>query len=115
MSPVDGREVARRTPMRAAEIAAALVDARRAQREWAAAPLSHRKAKMAEFLAAMQDMNDDIVPELALQMGRPVRYGGEMGSFVERAKALIEISDEALAPYVPPEKAGFTRMIKRGP
>src|ERR1700733_13428202 len=70
---------------------------------------------MTDFIAAMQGMNDDIVPELALQMGRPVRYGGEMGSFVERAKALIELADESLKPYVPPEKSGFRRMIKRAP
>ena len=30
-------------------------------------------------------MNDDMVPELAMQMGRPVRYGGEMRGFEERA------------------------------
>src|ERR1700733_4251734 len=70
---------------------------------------------MTDFIAAMQGMNDDIVPELALQMGRPVRYGGETGSFVERAKALIELADESLRTYVPPEKSGFRRMIKRGP
>jgi acyl-CoA reductase-like NAD-dependent aldehyde dehydrogenase len=60
-------------------------------------------------------MNDEIVPELALQMGRPIRYGGEMGSFVERATALIALADESLKPYVPPSKPGFARMIKRAP
>jgi len=113
ISPVDGREVARRPAMSEAEVAAALSAARRAQREWAQVPLAERKARMGAFLAAMQAMNDDIVPELALQMGRPVRYGGEIGSFVERGRALIEISDAALAPYVPPPKPGFTRRIKR--
>jgi acyl-CoA reductase-like NAD-dependent aldehyde dehydrogenase len=115
ISPVDGREVARRPVLSEAEVAAGLEQARRAQREWAEVPLVERKAKMGEFIAAMQAMNDDITPELAWQMGRPVRYGGEMGSFVERARALIDISDEALKPYVPPQKSGFTRMIKRAP
>jgi len=115
ISPVDGREVARRRAQSEAEIAAILAQARRAQREWAATPLAARKAKMAEFLVGMQAMNDDIVTELALQMGRPVRYGGEMGSFVERARALIDLADESLKPYVPTEKPGFRRMIKRVP
>jgi acyl-CoA reductase-like NAD-dependent aldehyde dehydrogenase len=115
ISPVDGREVARRSAMGDAEVAAALQQARRAQAEWAAAPLSLRKAKIGEFVAAMQGMNDDIVPELALQMGRPVRYGGEMGSFVERAQGLIDLADEALKPYEPAEKPGFRRMVKRVP
>ncbi len=115
ISPVDGREVARRAVLSEIEMGDVLKEARMAQREWALAPLAERKAKMADFLAAMQGMNDDIVPELALQMGRPVRYGGEMGSFVERAKALIELADESLKPYIPPEKPGFRRMIKRAP
>ena len=115
ISPVDGREVARRRPATEAEQDAVLGAARVAQREWAAVPLAERKARMGEFLAAMQGMNDDMVPELALQMGRPVRYGGEIGSFVERARALIALSDEALAPFVPEEKAGFRRTVKRVP
>jgi acyl-CoA reductase-like NAD-dependent aldehyde dehydrogenase len=115
ISPIDGREVARRAVLSEAELGEVLRRARIAQREWAAVPLAQRKAKMVEFLAAMQAMNDDMVPELALQMGRPVRYGGEMGSFAERAHALIGIADEALKPYFPPEKPGFRRMIKRAP
>lgn len=115
ISPVDGREVARRPAMSEAEVAGVLSQARAAQREWAAAPLAERKARMLDFLAAMQGMNDDIVPELALQMGRPVRYGGEMGSFVERARALIDLADESLKPVIPPQKTGFKRMIKRAP
>jgi acyl-CoA reductase-like NAD-dependent aldehyde dehydrogenase len=115
ISPVDGREVARRRVQTDAEIAEALALARGAQREWAATPLAARKVKMSEFVAAMQGMNDDVVPELALQMGRPVRYKGEIDSFVERAQALIDLADESLKPYVPTGKPGFRRMIKRVP
>ena len=115
ISPVDGREVARRRVQGDEEIAALLANARKAQRQWAATPLAERKAKMVEFVAAMQGMNDDMVPELALQMGRPVRYGGEIGSFVERANALIDLADASLKPYAPTERAGFHRMIKRVP
>ena len=115
ISPVDGREVARRTPASDREVAAILTASRSAQCEWAAVPLATRKAKMQDFLAAMQGMNDDMVPELALQMGRPVRYGGEIGSFIERARALIKLSDEALSPMLPSEKPGIRRMVKRVP
>lgn len=115
ISPVDGSEVARRRIATASEIEAVLSAARRAQRQWAATPLAERKAKMAEFLAAMLAQNQEIVPELAMQMGRPIRYGGEMRGFEERLRALIEISDEALAPIVPLEKPGLGRSIKRTP
>jgi acyl-CoA reductase-like NAD-dependent aldehyde dehydrogenase len=115
ISPVDGSEVARRRITTDAEIAAILAAARKAQREWSHVPLAERKAKMLAFLAAMQAQNDEVVPELAMQMGRPVRYGGELRSLEERVRVLIELSDEALAPLVPAERPGFQRMIKRVP
>lgn len=80
ISPVDGSEVARRKAATDAEIASVLAAARAARRAWAAVPLAERKRTMLEMLAAMQAQNQEIVPELAMQMGRPVRYGGELGS-----------------------------------
>jgi acyl-CoA reductase-like NAD-dependent aldehyde dehydrogenase len=115
ISPVDGAELARRRPATPAEIEAVLAAARGAQRQWAAAPLAERKAKMSAFLDALLAQNQEIVPELAMQMGRPIRYGGEMRGVEERVRALIEISDEALAPVVPPAKPGLQRMVKRTP
>jgi len=115
ISPVDGSEVARRRPASIEEISAALAAARAAQAEWARVGLAERKAKMLDFLAAMQAQNDAVVPELAMQMGRPVRYGGELRSFEERVRSLVALSDEALRPMTPPPKAGFRRMVKRMP
>ena len=77
--------------------------------------LAERKAKMLAFLDVMRTQNDEVVPELAMQMGRPVRYGGELRSLEERVRGLVELSDEALAPVLPRERAGFRRMIKRIP
>ena len=115
ISPVDGAELARRRPAAPAEIEAVITAARGAQRQWAAAPLAERKAKMSAFLDALLAQNQEIVPELAMQMGRPIRYGGEMRGVEERVRALIEISDDALAPIVPPAKPGLRRMVKRTP
>ncbi len=64
----------------------------------------------------MLTMRDQIVPELAWQMGRPVRYGaGELRGFEERARYMIAIAPEALAAVDPGPKAGFRRYIKREP
>ena len=115
ISPVDGSEVARRRIATEAKIAETLLGARQAQRQWARVPLAERKAKMLAFLAVLQAQNDEVVPELAMQMGRPVRYGGELRSFEERVRGLVELSDEALAPTIPTERPGFRRMIKRVP
>ncbi len=61
-------------------------------------------------------MQADIVPELAWQMGRPVRYGaGELRGFAERARHMIAIAPQALATVEPAPIAGFGRYIKREP
>jgi acyl-CoA reductase-like NAD-dependent aldehyde dehydrogenase len=96
-SPVDGREVARRPLTSPAALEGAIVAARRAQRDWARVPLPERCAVIARFLAEMEARNAEIVRELAWQMGRPVRYGGELRSLAERVKALIALAGSALA------------------
>ena len=60
-------------------------------------------------------MNDDIAIELAWQMGRPVRYGGEKGGTEERVRAMAALAEEALKPFYPPAKDGFRRYIAREP
>ena len=116
ISPIDGREVARRPAASDAAIAAAVAAARTAQAEWARVPIAERVAAMGRFVDAMLAMNQAIVPELALQMGRPVRYGGEMRGFEERARYMMAIAEDALKPTVPSDpKPGFSRRIERVP
>ena len=116
VSPVDGREFVRRKAAAPAEIAAALSAARAAQRDWARRPVAERAALCGAAVDAMLAMQDGIVPELAWQMGRPVRYGaGELRGFAERARHMIAIAGEALADVTPEKKEGFTRYIKRMP
>jgi len=66
-------------------------------------------------VAAVGAMNDEIVPELAQMMGRPVRYGGEFGGFEERASHMAQIAETALADIEVGEDASFKRYIKRLP
>jgi acyl-CoA reductase-like NAD-dependent aldehyde dehydrogenase len=64
----------------------------------------------------MLGMTDEIVPELAWQMGRPVRFGaGELRGFAERARYMIDIAERALKPILPGPKRGFRRSITREP
>ncbi|SEB97052.1 Acyl-CoA reductase [Rhizobiales bacterium GAS191] len=115
VSPIDGREVARRTTATSSEIAAALSSAREAQREWARLPLRQRVATVLGAVEALGAMNEDIVAELATQMGRPVRYGGEFRGVEERARHMAAIAETALAPIIPEPKQGFRRAVKREP
>jgi acyl-CoA reductase-like NAD-dependent aldehyde dehydrogenase len=115
ISPIDGSVFAERTTLEASA-ARALVDrARAAQADWAARPLSERAELVMAGVAAVGAMNDEIVPELAHMMGRPVRYGGEFGGFNERASHMAAIAEEALADIAVGEDATFKRYIRRVP
>ena len=116
ISPVDGREVARKRSGTATEIAAALAAARKAQAHWAELPIAERGRFCSAFVDAMLAMRGDIAPELSWQMGRPIKYaGGELNGFEERARYMIGIADSALAPVEPAPKDGFRRYVRREP
>jgi acyl-CoA reductase-like NAD-dependent aldehyde dehydrogenase len=76
VSPIDGRVYAERKVATGAEIDAAVAKTRRAREVWAEVTVQASACKFLEhFLdASAGKKNDAIVPELAWQMGRPVRY-----------------------------------------
>jgi len=116
VSPVDGRVVAERPHADGAAIARALALAAEAQASWCRVPLEDRAEYCAAAVGEMLAMRAEIVPELAWQMGRPVRYGaGELRGFEERARHMIAIAPEALATIEPAPKDGFRRYIRREP
>jgi len=116
ISPVDGREVVRRAASSASQIEAAVAAARKAQAEWKRVPAAERGKIVGKAVDAMLAMRGEIAPELAWQMGRPIRYGGnELGGFEERARAMIALAETALSNIVPEPKAGFKRYIAREP
>ncbi|MEN8888532.1 MAG: aldehyde dehydrogenase family protein [Celeribacter marinus] len=115
VSPIDGSVYVRRETLDRAQADAAVARAHVAQKEWANRPLEERIALVQAGVAAVGAMNDEIVPELAHQMGRPVRYGGEFGGFEERASYMASIATEALAPIDVEDSGAFRRVIKRVP
>ncbi len=115
ISPINGSVYAERTPLGASDATAAVARAKAAQTAWAARPLAERIALVQDGVARVGAMNDAIVPELAHQMGRPVRYGGEFGGFNERATYMADIAQDALADIVVEDSDTFRRVIKRVP
>ncbi|WP_269932333.1 aldehyde dehydrogenase family protein [Aminobacter sp. HY435] len=115
-SPVDGSIYVERPIATDQAINAAVERARAAQADWARVPVAERAAYMLKMLEALVAMSDEIVPELAWQMGRPSRYGGEFGGVRERTQYMVEIAERALAP-VPASnpKDGFRRYVKKDP
>ncbi|MDZ5700034.1 aldehyde dehydrogenase family protein [Chelativorans sp. M5D2P16] len=115
ISPIDGSVFAER-PVMAVDDAARLIGrAREAQKAWAHRPLDERIALVKAGIARLNEMKDEVVPELAWQMGRPVRYGGEYGGLNERADYMSEIAARALAPIEIEDSDLFSRAIRREP
>ncbi|MEO1312562.1 MAG: aldehyde dehydrogenase family protein [Pseudomonadota bacterium] len=114
-SPIDGSTYAERPTLRSAEAQAAAARAKAAQPAWAARPLAERIALVRAAVATLGEMNDTIFPQLAWQMGRPIRYGGEFGGVTERASHMADIAAEALAPLTVEDSPAFRRVIKRAP
>ncbi|MBR7652270.1 aldehyde dehydrogenase family protein [Brucella oryzae] len=115
ISPIDGSVYAERPFLNEAAIASVAAAARDAQTGWAELSISQRAGYCRAALDALAAMQDEIVPEIAWQMGRPVRYGGENGGVQERGQYMIDIAEEALKTYVPAQKAGFRRYVKHVP
>ncbi|MEI2384329.1 aldehyde dehydrogenase family protein [Breoghania sp. JC706] len=115
VSPVDGSVYVERPVASVGDIANAVAAGKAAQAEWAGVSIAERGKYVLAALEALLAMNGEIVPELAWQMGRPVRYGGEMGGVEERTRYMVELAESALKDVVPAPKAGFTRYVKRVP
>ncbi|NIZ08527.1 aldehyde dehydrogenase family protein [Pseudooceanicola sp. HF7] len=115
ISPVDGSTYLERELLDEGAARAAVEAARAAQPEWAATPIADRIAMVRKAVAIIGEQTDRMTEELAWQMGRPIRYGGEFGGFQERALYMADIAEQALAPIVIEDSAAFTRKITREP
>jgi acyl-CoA reductase-like NAD-dependent aldehyde dehydrogenase len=115
ISPIDGSVYAERPALDEAAVEKVVSAARTAQPGWAALPIADRVAYCEKALEALKAMNDDVVPELAWQMGRPVRFGGELGGTIERTEYCASTAEEALKDIERTDKPGFKRYLRRMP
>jgi acyl-CoA reductase-like NAD-dependent aldehyde dehydrogenase len=115
ISPVDGRVYLERPALTPDAARAAVARARAAQPAWAARPLEDRIALVKAGVAKLAEMKEVLVGELAWQMGRPTRYGGEFGGVADRTTYMSDIAATALAPMVAEHSDRFERRITREP
>ncbi len=116
ISPVDGRIYVERPLQTAAAIDRALDLSQAAQPAWAALPLAMRCGILGKAVDAFVAKATDIAAEITWQMGRPIGHApGEVRGFEERARYMLNVAPEALAPVLPDDKPGFRRQIKRVP
>ncbi len=115
ISPIDGSVYAERPAMSLEAASEAVARARKAQKAWARRPLEERVQLVLKGVERLNEMKDEVVPELAHMMGRPVRYGGEFKGFNERSNYVASIAADALAPLVVENSGSFERRIEREP
>ncbi|MCG6883097.1 MAG: aldehyde dehydrogenase family protein [Silicimonas sp.] len=115
ISPIDGSVYLTREVMARDDAFEAAAETRAAQADWAARPMAQRIELVLEANRIIGETTDRMALELAHQMGRPVRYGGEYGGFNERLTYMAGIAEEVLAPDVIEDSDAFRRMIKRVP
>ena len=117
VSPIDGSVYAERTTASPEELEGVLARATDARHEWRSMALSERQALCERMVVNMEAVADEIAVELAHQMGRPVRYGGNeiRRGFQERARHMISIAGERLADIPVDAPEGFQKFIRRDP
>ncbi|CAN7663706.1 aldehyde dehydrogenase family protein [Rhizobium sp. LjRoot30] len=115
ISPVNGEVYAEREVMSLEAASAAVARARKAQKSWAKRPLEERVQLVLKGVARLNEMVDEVVPEIAWQMGRPIKYGGEFRGFNERSNYVASIAADALKPLIIEESDRFERRIEREP
>ena len=115
ISPIDGSVYASRETLDLDAARGVAKRARAAQKAWVALPISERIALVRAGVAKIGETTERMAEELAHQMGRPIRYGGEFGGFEERAEYMASIAEEALAPIIIEDSDKFLRKIEREP
>ena len=115
ISPIDGSVYLTREVLTKDAAFAAAKRAKAAQADWAARPLSERIALVRKAGEIIGQQKDRMATELAHQMGRPIRYGGEYGGFNERLTYMADVAEESLAPMQIEDSDAFRRLIKRTP
>ncbi len=113
ISPVDGSVYAERTPLSPEAARTMAARAKAAQKGWAARPLGERIALVRQGVANLNAMADRVVEELAWQMGRPTRFGGEFGGVNARTEYMADIAEKTLAPVMIEDSDKFRRYIAR--
>jgi acyl-CoA reductase-like NAD-dependent aldehyde dehydrogenase len=115
ISPIDGSVYLTRDVLTRDAAFDAAKRAKAAQADWVARPVSERIALVRKAGEIIGQQTDRMATELAHQMGRPIRYGGEYGGFNERLSYMADVAEESLTPIQIEDSDAFRRVIKRTP
>lgn len=116
ISPIDGREVVCRPYATEAQIERTLAAAQAAQHAWRDVDVNERARVLSAAVDRVIAARQDLAQAITVQMGRPIRHApSEIDGFAERARHMIAIADDALAPLAAAPGHEHDRFIRREP
>lgn len=116
ITPIDGSVLLSRKRHTNADVDAALNKAAKGFAEWRRLSISSRVDILSRAVRAFVEHKEEISREITDQIGRPIAYsGGEVNGFETRARTMLSLAPEALAPIALDTIDGFRRSIRRAP
>jgi len=116
ITPIDNTTYVERNYAKPSEIENVLNVSKKALIDWLHTPLKERKKILTKFVDIFLQNNKQIEEELCRQMGRPIgQCGGEMNGFEERARYMIEKSEQALEKVISKKNDEFDNFITKNP
>jgi len=116
ITPIDNTVYVERNYASSQEIENTLNISKKTFPDWQNTQIVERKKILTKFVDSFLENNKEIEEELCRQMGRPIgQCGGEMNGFEERARYMIEKSEEALANVISKKNDEFDNFITKDP
>ena len=116
ITPIDNSIYVEREYASTQEIENTLNTSKKVFSDWRDTSLQKRKIILTKFVDVFLENNSEIEEELCRQMGRPIsQCGGEMKGFEERARYMIEKSDQALENVISKKNDEFDNFISKDP
>ena len=105
ITPIDNSIYVERKYASSQEIENTLNASKKKFLEWRNKSIADRKKILSKFVDLFLENNKEIEDELCRQMGRPIsQCGGEMNGFEERARYMIDKSEQALENIISKKK-----------
>lgn len=99
-----------------AKLAEAIGQAQTAFDCWSRLPIARRIEIVNEGLNRFRQLAENVARDVTLQMGKPIGQArSECNGTMERAKYMVSIAEQTLAPDILPPKEGFRRRIEHVP
>ena len=116
ITPIDNTLYVERDYSTPEEIENALNISKKVFSDWKYTNLNERKKIITKFVDNFLGNNKEIEEQLCRQMGRPIsQCGGEMNGFEERARYMIDKSNEALDKVISKQNNEFNNFISKDP